>query len=75
MKEKITETEHQITEENKQQQQQQDRLLTKVDSLSQLIEHLHEKIIGHDVAEPVFRSRTGRSRQNQPIGSFLFLAE
>ena len=43
-----------------------------------LSEHLHKKVVGQDdavdsVAEAVHRSRAGLARQNQPIGSFLFL--
>ncbi|CAF1666421.1 unnamed protein product, partial [Adineta ricciae] len=101
LEKKIAETEHRITEENK---QQQDRLLTEVvgpnaiaeivsrwtgipvsklsqterERLLKLSEHLHKKVVGQDdavdsVAEAVLRSRAGLSRQNQPIGSFLFL--
>ncbi|CAF3485207.1 unnamed protein product [Adineta steineri] len=101
LEKKIAETEHRITEENK---QQQDRLLTEVvgpnaiaeivsrwtgipvsklsqterDRLLKLSEHLHKNVIGQNeavdsVAEAVLRSRAGLSRQNQPIGSFLFL--
>ncbi|CAF2103970.1 unnamed protein product [Rotaria magnacalcarata] len=101
LEKKIAETEHRITEENK---QQQDRLLTEVvgpnaiaeivsrwtgipvsklsqterERLLKLSDHLHENVIGQDdavdsVAEAVLRSRAGLSRQNQPIGSFLFL--
>ncbi|CAF1252716.1 unnamed protein product [Rotaria sp. Silwood1] len=51
---------------------------TERERLLKLSEHLHEKVIGQDdavdsVAEAVLRSRAGLSRQNQPIGSFLFL--
>ncbi|UJR29297.1 hypothetical protein I4U23_010511 [Adineta vaga] len=101
LEKKIAETEHRITEENK---QQQDRLLTEVvgpnaiaeivsrwtgipvsklsqterERLLKLSEHLHKKVVGQDdavdsVSEAVLRSRAGLSRENQPIGSFLFL--
>ncbi|CAF4689385.1 unnamed protein product, partial [Rotaria sp. Silwood2] len=51
---------------------------TERERLLKLSEHLHKKVIGQDdavesVAEAVLRSRAGLSRQNQPIGSFLFL--
>ncbi|CAF1036543.1 unnamed protein product [Rotaria sordida] len=51
---------------------------TERDRLLKLSEHLHKRVIGQDdavdsVAEAVLRSRAGLSRQNQPIGSFLFL--
>ncbi|GAM23223.1 hypothetical protein SAMD00019534_063980 [Acytostelium subglobosum LB1] len=41
-------------------------------------EHLHKRVVGQDdavdaVAEAVLRSRAGLSRENQPLGSFLFL--
>jgi ATP-dependent Clp protease ATP-binding subunit ClpB len=43
-----------------------------------LSEHLHKNVVGQDeavdsVADAVLRSRAGLSRENQPIGSFLFL--
>ncbi|CAF1154482.1 unnamed protein product [Adineta steineri] len=51
---------------------------TERDRLLKLSEHLHKNVIGQNeavdsVAEAVLRSRAGLSRQNQPIGSFLFL--
>ncbi|CAF3886627.1 unnamed protein product, partial [Rotaria sp. Silwood1] len=51
---------------------------TLVSKLSQTeSEHLHEKLIEQDdavnnVAEVFLRSRAGLSKQNQPIGLFLF---
>jgi ATP-dependent Clp protease ATP-binding subunit ClpB len=46
--------------------------------LLKLADHLHEKLVGQNravdaVAEAVLRSRAGLAKQNQPIGSFLFL--
>ncbi len=51
---------------------------TERDRLLKLAEHLHKKVVGQNaavdsVADAVLRSRAGLSRQNQPIGSFLFL--
>ena len=51
---------------------------TERDRLLKLSERLHRRVIGQDdavdsVAEAVLRSRAGLSKQNQPIGSFLFL--
>ncbi|CAF0728644.1 unnamed protein product [Adineta steineri] len=51
---------------------------TERDRLLKLSEHLHKNVIGQNeavdsVADAVLRSRAGLSRQNQPIGSFLFL--
>ncbi|KAG9288892.1 hypothetical protein G9A89_019514 [Geosiphon pyriformis] len=50
---------------------QAERLLT-------LAESLHKRVIGQDeavqaVADAVLRSRAGLARENQPLGSFLFL--
>eukprot|EP01132_Coremiostelium_polycephalum_P001543 gene1543-1942_t len=41
-------------------------------------EHLHKRVVGQDeavdaVADAVLRSKSGLSRENQPLGSFLFL--
>eukprot|EP00736_Rhodelphis_marinus_P009955 Rmarinus@m.530 len=46
--------------------------------LLQLQETLHKRVVGQDeavdaVAEAILRSRAGMSRENQPLGSFLFL--
>ncbi|CAF0775838.1 unnamed protein product [Didymodactylos carnosus] len=51
---------------------------TERDRLLKLSEQLHKKVVGQNeavdsVAEAVLRSRAGLARQNQPIGSFLFL--
>lgn len=53
-------------------------LQTERDRLLKLSENLHKKVIGQDdavdtVAEVVLRNQTNLLRQNQPIGSFLFL--
>ena len=53
---------------------------TERERLLKLSEHLHRKVIGQNdavdsVAEAVLRSRAGLSRDNQPIGSFLFLGQ
>ncbi len=55
-------------------------LQTERDRLLKLSENLHKKVIGQDdavdrVAEVVLRNRTNLLRQNQPIGSFLFLGK
>ncbi|MCK9183354.1 MAG: AAA family ATPase [Fibrobacteraceae bacterium] len=46
--------------------------------LLHLDERLHERVIGQDeavssVAEAILRNRSGLSRENAPVGSFLFL--
>lgn len=51
---------------------------TERERLLKLNEHLHKKVVGQNdavesVAEAVLRSRAGLARENQPIGSFLFL--
>ncbi|KAI9002513.1 P-loop containing nucleoside triphosphate hydrolase protein [Hyaloraphidium curvatum] len=51
---------------------------TQMDRLLKLEDRLHERVVGQDeavteVAEAVLRSRAGMARENQPIGSFLFL--
>eukprot|EP01133_Synstelium_polycarpum_P003996 gene3996-4626_t len=43
-----------------------------------LSDHLHKRVVGQDeavdaVADAVMRSRAGLARENQPLGSFLFL--
>jgi ATP-dependent Clp protease ATP-binding subunit ClpB len=48
------------------------------DKLLHLDERLHERVIGQDqaveaVSEAILRNRSGLSRENAPIGSFLFL--
>lgn len=51
---------------------------TEKQKLLKLSEALHRRVVGQDepvdaVAEAVLRSRAGLSRENQPLGSFLFL--
>lgn len=53
---------------------------TERDRLLKLSENLHKNVVGQDdavdsVVETVLRSRAGLSRENQPIGSFLFLGK
>jgi len=55
-------------------------LQTERDRLLKLSENLHKQVIGQDdavdtVAEVVRRNQTNLLRQNQPIGSFLFLGK
>lgn len=51
---------------------------SQMERLLKLEDRLHERVVGQDqavtaVAEAILRSRAGMSRENQPIGSFLFL--
>ncbi|CAF1212010.1 unnamed protein product [Rotaria sordida] len=89
----ITETEHQITEENKQQQARlsnniiepniiheiaSELFQTQHHRLLKLNENLRKKVVGQDdaidsITKVVLRRKGEFSRQNQPIGSFLFL--
>ncbi|CAF1359916.1 unnamed protein product [Rotaria sordida] len=97
----ITETEHQITEENKQQQARlsnniiepniiheivsrrtgmpaSELFQTQHHRLLKLDENLRKKVVGQDdaidsITKVVLRRKGEFSRQNQPIGSFLFL--
>jgi ATP-dependent Clp protease ATP-binding subunit ClpB len=48
------------------------------EKLLHLDERLHQRVIGQDVAveavsEAILRNRSGLSRDNAPVGSFLFL--
>ncbi|EGC37851.1 hypothetical protein DICPUDRAFT_46211 [Dictyostelium purpureum] len=51
---------------------------TEKQRLLHLGEHLHKRVVGQDeavdaVADAVLRSKSGLARENQPLGSFLFL--
>jgi len=51
---------------------------TEKQRLLKLGEHLHKRVVGQDeavdaVADAVLRSKSGLARENQPLGSFLFL--
>ncbi|KAJ1967443.1 hypothetical protein IWQ62_001853 [Dispira parvispora] len=51
---------------------------TQIERLLGLADHLKKRVVGQDeavqaVADAVLRSRAGLARENQPMGSFLFL--
>ncbi|KAM9994525.1 hypothetical protein ACTFIZ_007681 [Dictyostelium cf. discoideum] len=51
---------------------------TEKQRLLSLADHLHNRVVGQDeaveaVADAVLRSKSGLARENQPLGSFLFL--
>ncbi|CAF3140403.1 unnamed protein product [Rotaria sp. Silwood2] len=97
----ITETEHQITEENKQQQARLSNNIIGPNIIHEIVsrrtgiptselsqaqhhrllklnENLRKKVVGQDdaidsITKVVLRHKGEFSRQNQPIGSFLFL--
>ncbi|KAJ1927678.1 hypothetical protein IWQ60_002734 [Tieghemiomyces parasiticus] len=51
---------------------------TEIDRLLGLAEHLEQRVVGQReavdaIADAVLRSRAGLARENQPLGSFLFL--